>query len=116
MCGTAIDDAPGSVASVTITSVVRATTGTGTGLRRTRPPSGRRRRRINLTVTGTTSWNRALTTASLQNGVTYTVVAIATDGVGLTGTDTHAFVYDTTNPTGTITAPTNSANVDGTSP
>ena len=68
---------------------------------------------IPLTPTGTTSWNRALTTASLPNGVTYTVVATATDGVGLTGTDTSVFDYDTTNPTGSITAPALSANVRG---
>ena len=70
----------------------------------------------NLTVTGTTAWNRALTTASLQTNVTYTVKATATDGVGLTGTATNVFVYDTSDPTGTITVPVNGANVSGSVP
>ncbi len=45
--------------------------------------------------------------------MTYTITATATDAVGLTGTATNVFVYDTTNPTGSITAPANSANVSG---
>ncbi len=67
----------------------------------------------NLLVSGTTAWSRVLTTASLQTGVSYTMVATATDGAGLTGTATSGFVYDTTNPTGTVTAPANGANVSG---
>ena len=112
VCGIA-SDGLGTVASVTVT-VRRSSdnlywngsTGTTTSQWFSTP--------TNLTVTGTTAWNRVLTTASLQTGVSYTVVAKATDGVGLTGTGTSVFGYSTAAPTGSITAPGASANVRGT--
>ncbi len=112
VCGTAADASPGSVAGVTVTirrssdsRYWNGSNGTGTGQWSTSVQ--------NLSATGTASWTRAFTTASLQNNVTYTVTATATDGVGLTGTDSKTFVYDTTSPTGTVTAPSNGANVNG---
>ncbi len=112
VCGTA-NDGVGTVASVTLTirrssdnRYWNGSVGTGTGQWGTSP--------TNLTVNGTTAWNRAFTTGSIQSGVTYTVVATATDGVGLTGNDTSVFTYDTAAPSGTVQSPANGANVSGT--
>ncbi|MGZ7018438.1 MAG: Ig-like domain-containing protein [Acidimicrobiia bacterium] len=112
ICGTASDTAPGTVSSVTVTirrssdsRYWNGTAGTTTTQWLTTP--------TNLTVNGTTAWNRVFTTASLSTNVTYTVVATATDSSALTGTDTAVFVYDTTNPTGSLTAPSAAANVRG---
>lgn len=117
VCGTAADTAPGSVSSVTLTirrsSDSRYWNGSS-GTSTTEWPSTTVTGATTLTTSGTTAWNRVLTTASLQNGVSYTVVATATDAVGNTGTDTHTFMYDTGAPTGSITSPNNGDEIGGT--
>jgi phenylpyruvate tautomerase PptA (4-oxalocrotonate tautomerase family) len=61
---------------------------------------------------GTTSWNLPLGGASLTSGVTYKVIAKATDNIGYVGTSsTVSFTYETALPTVTITYPANGTNV-----
>ena len=113
MCGTAADTAPGTVASVSVT--IRRSSdnhywdGSGTANSDWTTASH------DLTVTGTTSWNRAFSTSTMSNGVTYTVTAVATDAAGLDSAPaTAVFTYDTSAPSGSITAPSDNANVSGT--
>jgi ribosomal protein S12 methylthiotransferase accessory factor YcaO len=61
---------------------------------------------------GTTSWSLPLGGASLTSGVTYKVIAKATDNIGYVGTSsTVSFTYETALPTVTITYPANGTNV-----
>ncbi len=112
ICGTAADTAPGTIASVKVT-IQRSSDGrywNGTAGTSTSQWLSAAQ---NLTATGTTSWFKTMTTGSLSTGVTYTVVATVTDNAGLTGTDSHSFLYETVAPTGSITAPANGANLRG---
>ncbi len=114
ICGTASDNVPGAVANVTVT-VKRSDNNRywngNPGTSNTQWPSTNP---IILTATGTTSWQQALTTASLVNGVTYTITAQAKDTVNLPSTVvTRTFGYVTGAPTATLTAPANNANVSG---
>ena len=111
ICGTA-SDGFGSVTDVTVT--VRRNERPQPVLERHRrheQPNGQpwtSTTAINLTATGTANWSRAFTTASLlNNGVTYTITAVATDSVGsVDDRDTARSPYLTTAPTAALTAPT----------
>jgi len=56
-------------------------------------------------ATGTTSWTLAFPAANFVTDGAYTVRAVATDDVGLTGDDTNSFTFDETEPTSAITFP-----------
>ena len=59
-------------------------------------------------ASGTTSWNLPLARGSLTSGVTYEVIAKATDSLGFVGTSsTVSFTYETASPTVAITYPVN---------
>jgi hypothetical protein len=63
-------------------------------------------------ATNTTSWNLPLGGTSLTSGVTYKVIAKATDSIGYVGTSsTVSFTYGTALPSVTITYPANGASV-----
>jgi prepilin-type N-terminal cleavage/methylation domain-containing protein len=117
VCGTASDAAPGGVASVALTvrrssdnKYWNGSAGTGNGSGQPWNSSAA----VNLTATGTTAWSRALTTASLTNGETYTIVVTAKDSLNQSGTATRTFAYVTGAPTGSITTPANTDSVRGT--
>jgi hypothetical protein len=59
-----------------------------------------------LTATGTTSWTRAFPASNFPADGTYTVRAVATDGVGNTGSASSSFTIDNTGPNVAITMPT----------
>jgi len=116
VCGTASDAVPGAVTSVTMTirrsgdnRYWNGNPGTGSSSGQPWASSSA----VNLTATGTESWSRALTTASLTNGETYTIVTTARDSLNQTTTMTRTFAYVTGAPTGSITAPTNGSSVAG---
>ena len=102
LCGTATDAGSG-IASVAV-SIQRQNNNqywNGTGWQAAS---------VTLPATGTTSWSRALPTSALSNGVTYTVSATATDGLGNESPPTvSTFTYDTSGPTttGASLVPTN---------
>ncbi len=93
--GTAADTSPGSVQSVKVTLD-------------SNPP---------LTATGTTSWSIPLPCAQVTPG-SHTVTAISNDGTNDSLPATATIIFDTTNPTVTISAPspvtTSTVNVTGT--
>jgi phenylpyruvate tautomerase PptA (4-oxalocrotonate tautomerase family) len=63
-------------------------------------------------ATNTTSWNLPLGGTSLTSGVTYKVIAEATDSIGYVGTSsTVSFTYGTALPSVTITYPVSGASV-----
>ncbi len=63
-------------------------------------------------ATNTTSWTFPLGGGSLTSGVTYKVIAKATDNIGYVGTSsTVSFTYDTALPTVVITYPANGTNI-----
>jgi len=81
--GTAADTTPGTVQSVRVTVDANPA----------------------ITATGTTTWSLALPCAQVTPG-SHTITAIANDGTNDSNPATATFVFDNTNPTVTISAPT----------